>query len=128
MEFLGIQILPFVIFAQKDDQALVMSQRNRRGNHLQVADKTVIGVVVGMQPKGQHASETAVHLFCGDLVSLVSFQSGVCHKADTLYRLEVLCHLQCVGIVLPHPQGQGNCTTHDEPCVKRADRRTQIHL
>lgn len=80
--------------------------------------------MVCVQSERQHAAESALHLLYGDVMSLVAFQSGICHKADTLYSLEILRHTECIFVVLTHPERQSYRTTHDEPCVKRADGRT----
>lgn len=81
MELLRIQILPLIIFAQEHDQALVMSQRHCRGDNFQMADKAIVSIMVCVQSERQHAAESALHLLYGDVMSLVAFQSGICHKS-----------------------------------------------
>lgn len=49
-----------------------------------MADKAIVGIMVCVQSERQHAAESALHLLYGDVMPLVAFQSGICHKADTL--------------------------------------------
>ena len=46
MKNLRIQILAFVVLSEENDKALVVSQRNRRGYHLEKAHETVVRVMV----------------------------------------------------------------------------------
>ena len=124
MKFFRIQILPLVIFAQEYNETFIMSQGNRRSDHLQMADKTIVGVVIGMQSEGEHTTKSRVHLRCGNCVTGMGFQSGIGNKADALYSLQILCHLHCICVMLLHPQGQCNGTAHNQPCIKRADCST----
>lgn len=56
MELLRVQVLAFVVFSEEHDQALVMSERDRRGDDVELGDEPVVAFVVRIEPEGEYAA------------------------------------------------------------------------
>ena len=128
MELLGVEILALVVLAEEDDEALVVAEGYGGGDDLQMADESVVRVVVGPESEGHHAAEAGRHLFFRDLVSLMALKTGIGDEADAGLPLQPARDGHRVFVVLAHAQRKRHRAAHDQPCVEGAYRPAQIYL
>ena len=57
MKFIRIQVLPLIIFSEENDQTLIMPQRYRRCDNLQITDEAIMHVMAALEAECYHAAE-----------------------------------------------------------------------
>ena len=81
-KLLGVEQDALVIAGLREDQALVMTQGDGEGHHLQGGAKALHGLVVRVQAEGDHAAAAVFHLLLGHRVARIARQAGVGHEGD----------------------------------------------
>ena len=62
LEFRRIQMNTLIIAELREDQALVMTQRNCKRNNLQCRAESLHGLIIGIQNEGNNAAVAVCHL------------------------------------------------------------------
>ena len=93
-----------------------------------MCNKTVIGIVVGFKSKRKHSAEPVFHLLNCNIVIRVILKSRICNKAYTFDRFQITSNLEGIFVVLFHTQRKCYRTSHNQPCIERADCCAEINL
>src|SRR4030043_1118716 len=70
------------------------------------------------QFKGNYTTKS-LHLYFGNFMPGVRFDTGIKHLADNFMALKIICHGCSIFLVLLHPQRQCLNSTKHQPAVKR---------
>ena len=101
------------------NQGFHAAQRLGQGKHFRGTGKLLCRFESGCDLHGDHASESAMHLSCGNLVAWMGFQSRVPYAFHFRAGFQPLRHLHGVTTVLLDAQIQRFEATNVKPGVER---------